>query len=110
MPNGCLPWQLQQLFKIKLVNKDGAFVEYWLCLALNTIPENSGNFDPVSKFVQVTKALVPLSLQGFSLGNTVGCAHVIPEIATSRTTADGRNEPPIVNSHIYLVTWNDEYN
>jgi len=27
--NGCLPWQLQRLFKIKLQNDDGAFVEYW---------------------------------------------------------------------------------
>jgi len=26
--NGSLPWQLQRLFKIKLQNKDGAFVEY----------------------------------------------------------------------------------
>jgi len=51
--NGRLPWQLQQLFKIQLLNEDGAFVEYWLALALTTIPENSGNLDPVSTFVQV---------------------------------------------------------
>jgi len=25
---GCLPWQLRQLFNIKLLNKDCAFVEY----------------------------------------------------------------------------------
>jgi len=37
--NGRLPWQLQRLFKIKLLNEDGAFVEYWLALALTTIPE-----------------------------------------------------------------------
>jgi len=45
--NGRLPWQLQRLFKIKLQNKDGDFVEYWLALALTTIPENSGNLNPV---------------------------------------------------------------
>jgi len=41
--NGHLPWQLQQLFKIKLLNEDRAFVEYWWALALTTIRENSGN-------------------------------------------------------------------
>jgi len=51
--NGRLLWQLQLLFKIKLQNEDGAFVEYWLALALTTIPENSGNLDYVSTFVQV---------------------------------------------------------
>jgi hypothetical protein len=53
--NGRLPWQLERLFKIKLLNEDGAFVEYWLALALTTIPENSSNLDPVSKCVQVRK-------------------------------------------------------
>jgi len=43
-----LPWQLQRLFKIKLQNEVGAFVEYWLALELTTIPENPGNLDPVS--------------------------------------------------------------
>jgi len=81
--NGRLPWQLQRLFKIKLFNEDGAFVEYWLALALTTIPENSGNLDPVSKFVQVRKAPAAVALQVFSVGNIVSCAHVIPEIATS---------------------------
>jgi hypothetical protein len=32
---------------MKLLNDDGAFDEYWLALALTTIPENSGNLDPV---------------------------------------------------------------
>jgi len=32
--NGRLPWQPQRLFKIELLNKDGAFVEYWSSLAL----------------------------------------------------------------------------
>jgi len=27
--NGRLSWQLQRLFKIKLLNEDGAFIEYW---------------------------------------------------------------------------------
>jgi len=108
--NGRLPWQLQQLFKIKLLNEDGAFVEYWLALALTTIPENSGNLDPISKFVQVRKAPAAVALQVFSVGNIVGCTQVIPGIATSSKTGDGRNEQWIVNSHIDLATWNDVYN
>jgi len=77
---------------MKLLNEDGAFVEYLLALALTTIPENSGNFDPVSKFVQVRKPPAAVALQVFSLGNRVGCADVIPEIATSSKAGDGRNE------------------
>jgi hypothetical protein len=107
--NGCLPWQLQPLFKIKLQNEDGAFVEYWLALALTTLPEISGNLDPVSKFVHVRKALAAVALHVFSLGNIVGCALVIPEIATSCRTGDGQNKRRIVNSHIDLATWNDVY-
>jgi len=45
--NRHLPWQLQRLFIMKLLNEDGAFVEYWLALAHTTIPENSGNLNPV---------------------------------------------------------------
>jgi len=108
--NGRLLWQLQRLFKIKLLNEDGAFVEYWLALVLTTIPEKSGNLDPISKFVQVSKAPVAVALQVFSVGNIVGCAHVIPDIATSSTTGVGRNERWIVNSHIDLATWKDVYN
>jgi len=81
--NGPLPWQLQRLFKIKLLNEDGAFVEYWLAVALTTTPENSGNLDPVPKFLQARKALAAVALQVFSVGHIVGCAHIIPEIATS---------------------------
>jgi hypothetical protein len=108
--NGRLPWQLQRLFKNTLQNEDGAFVEYWLAMALSTIPENSGNLDPVSKFVQVRKAPAAVALQVFSVGNIFGCAHVIPEMATSTKTGDARNERWIVNSHIDLATWNDVYN
>jgi len=107
--NGRLPWQLQRLFKFKLQNEDGAFVEYWLALAVTTIPENSGNLDPVSKFVQVRKVPAAFSLQVFSVGNIVGYVHVIPEIATSSKTGDGRNEGRIFNSPIDLVTWSDVY-
>ena len=110
MLNGRLPWQLQRLFKIKLQNEDGGFVKNWLALALTTIPENSGNLDPVSRFVQVRKAPAAVALQVFSVGNIVRCAHVIAEIATSTKTGDGRNERWIVNSHIDLATWNDVYN
>jgi hypothetical protein len=108
--NGRLPWQLQQLYTIKLLNMDGAFVEYWLALEFTTIPGNSGNLDPISKFVQVRKALVSVASQVFSVGSIVGCAHLIQEIATSCKTGDGWNERMIVNSHIDLASWNDLYN
>ena len=110
MLNGRLLWPLQRLLKIKLLNEDGDFVEYWLDLALTTIPENLGNLDLISKFVSVRKALSDVALQGFSVGNIVGCVHVIPEIATSSQTEYRRNERWIVNSHIDLATWNDVYN
>ena len=110
MLNGRLLWQLQQLFKIKLLNEDGAFVEYWLALALRTIPENPGKLNPVSKFVQVRNAPAAIALQVFTVGNIVDCAHVIPEIATSSKIGDRRNERWIVNSHIDLATWSDVYN
>jgi len=45
--DGRLSWQLQRLFKIHPQDEDGGFVEYLLALALTTIPENSGNLDPV---------------------------------------------------------------
>ena len=107
--NRRLPWQLQRLFKIKLLNEDGTYIEYWLALALTTIPENSGNLDPVSEFVQVRKAPATVALRAFSLGNIIGCAHGISEIATSSNLGDGRNQRWIVNSHIDLATWNDMY-
>jgi hypothetical protein len=104
------PWQLQQLFIIKLQNKDGAFVEYWLALALTTTPENLGNLDPDSKFVQVRTAPAAVALQVFSVGNIVSCTHVIPEIATRSKSGNRQNECWIVNSNIDLATWNDVYN
>jgi len=75
-----------------------------LALALTTIPENSGNLNPISKFVQVRKVPAAVALQVFSVGNIVGCAQVIPEIATSGKTGDGQNKQRIVNSHIDLAT------
>jgi hypothetical protein len=108
--NGRLPWQLQQLYTIKLLNIDGAFVEYWLALAFTTIPGNSGNLDPILKFVQVRKSLAAVASQVFSVGSIVGCAHLIQEIATSSKTGDGWNKRWIVNSHIDLASWNDLYN
>jgi hypothetical protein len=57
----------------------------------------------------VRKALAAIALQVFSVGNIVGCAHVIPDIATMINTGDGRNERWIVNSQKDLVTSNDVY-
>jgi len=74
------------------------------------MPENFGNMDPVSKFVQVRNPLAVVALPAFSVGIIIGCAHVIPEMPTSSKTRDGRNERWIVNSHIDLATWNDVYN
>jgi len=105
--NGCLPWELQRLFKINLLNEHGTFIEYRLALALTRIPENSGKFDSVSPFVQVRQALAAIALQVFCVGNIIGCTHVIPEIATSSITGDRRNERWIVNSNIDLETWNN---
>jgi len=85
-------------------------VKYCVALALTTMPEDSGNMDPVSKFVQVRTAPAAVALKVFSVGNIVGCAHVIPEIAVSSTTGDGQKEQWIVNSHIDPATQNDLYN
>jgi len=74
--NGHLPWQLHWLFIIQLLNKDGAFVQYWLALALTTIPENSGKLDPSSKFVPGTNAPAAVALQVFTVGNIVGCTSI----------------------------------
>jgi hypothetical protein len=90
--NGCLSWQLQQLFKIKLQNEDSAFVEYWLALALPRIPENSGNLDLVWKFEPVRNAPTAVTWHFVIMGNTINCMHVIPKIASSSKTADGQNE------------------
>jgi hypothetical protein len=108
--NGSVPWQLQRLFKMNLLNKDGTFIEYWLPLALTTIPENSGNLDPILKIVQVRKAPASVTLHVFSVENIVSCMHIISGIASSIKIGDVRNERWIVNSHIDLVTWNDVYN
>jgi len=109
MLNEHLPWQLQRLFEIKPQNEDGEFVEYWLALALTTIPEISGNLDPVSNFEHMRNALAAVALQVFSMGNIVGCTHVIPEIANSSKIGDGWNERWIVSSYIDLAAWIDVY-
>jgi len=108
--NRHLPLPLQRLFNIKLLNEDGAFVEYWIPLALTRTPENSGNLDPVTHLLQVRKSPAAVAVQVFSVGNILGCTHVIPEIATRGETGDRRNERWIVNCHIDLATWNDVYN
>jgi hypothetical protein len=92
-----------------LQHEDGAFVGYWLALALTTIPENSGNLNSISKLIQVRKALAAVALQVFSMGNIVGCMHIIPDISTSSKTGDEWNKRWIGNSHIDLATWNDMY-
>jgi hypothetical protein len=68
---------------MKLLNVDGAFVEYWLALVLTTVPETSGNSAPVSKFVQVREASAVIGLKVVSAGDIVGCVHEIPETVTS---------------------------
>jgi hypothetical protein len=108
--NGHLPWQQQRLFMIKNLKEDEAYVEYWLALALTTIPENSGQLDPVSQYVQVRKAPAPVTLEVVNMGNIVSCAQVISKITTSSKTGHGVNERWFVNSHIDLTTWNDVYN
>jgi hypothetical protein len=62
-----------------------------LARALTSIAENLGNLDPFSKFVQVRQAPAAVALQVFTVGNVVGYAHIIPEIATSSKTGAGRN-------------------
>jgi hypothetical protein len=95
--NCCLRWQLQRLFKIKLLNYDGAFVEYWLPRALTTIPENSCNLYPLSTLVQVKKALAAVTLQVFCVGNIVGCTHLIPERAARSITGDEPSATTLVS-------------
>jgi len=108
--NGRLPSQLQRLYKINLLNQNRAFVEYWLALALTTIPENLGNLDCFSKFVQVRNAPAVVALQVSKVGKIVSCADGIPEIATISKTADEQNEQWNGNSHIDPASSNDVYN
>jgi len=44
---------------------DGVFVEYWLALALSTIPETLGNLDFVWNFVPVRNATAAVALHVF---------------------------------------------
>jgi hypothetical protein len=95
---------------MKLLNNDGAFVEYLLALAITTIPETLGNFYCVVKIVYVGQPPAAVALQEFRVGIIVSCTHGIPEIATSCMRGDGWNKQWILNSHIDLVTWKDVYN
>jgi len=108
--NGRLLWLLQRVLKITLQNMDAAVVEYILALTLTTIPENSGNLDPVSEFVQVRNAPAAIVFLLFRVGNIVGCALVSPEIAATSMAGHGQTKRWIVNSPIDLATWNDVYN
>jgi hypothetical protein len=90
-----------------LQNEDQPLVEYWLALPLAAIPDNSGILYSVPKILLVRNALAAVALKVFKGGNIVGCAHVIPEIATSSNTGDRHNKQWIVNSHMDLATSND---
>jgi len=108
--NCFLPWQLQLPVKIKLLNTDGAFVEYRLALAFTIVHGTSCKSDHISNFIQVRKALFAVACQVFSMGNLVSCVHIIAEIATSIILGDGQKEQRIVNRYIDLATCNDVYN
>ena len=77
---------------MKLLNEDGAFIEYLLALALTTIHENSGILDSIWKFVQVRRAWAAVALQVVRVGIIGGCVYLVPEIATSSKAGDGSNE------------------
>jgi hypothetical protein len=77
---------------------------------LTTIPENSGDWDPVSKFGPLRKAPAVFALQVFSVGNIVSWVQVMPEKAIRGKRGDRWNERLIINSHIDLATWNDVNN
>jgi len=64
----------------------------------------SGNFDPVSRSVQVRKALAAIALQDSSAENIAGGTHVIRGRASSSRAGDRRNMRYIVNSHIVPAT------
>jgi len=48
-----------------------------------------------------------MALHVCSVGNLVGCAHVIPQMATSSNTGHGQNNQWIVHSHIDPATFQD---
>jgi hypothetical protein len=54
--------------------------------------------------------MAAVALEVFTVGNIVGCMHIIPVIATSWKAEDGWNKRWIVNSHIDLATSKDQYN
>ena len=104
---GRLPCQLLRLFKMRFQDDDGYWVDHWMTFARKTIAENSGKLDPVSQFAQVkAPSTSGATYQVFTVGNVVGCPHVIPE---KPFTDPNKNERWIVNSHIDLMTWNKVY-
>jgi hypothetical protein len=110
----CTQWASSLAIAMTIKNQTpkqgGASVERWLALVHTTLPENTGNLDPVSQFVQGRKAQAAVALKVFNVRNIIGCAHVIPEIATSCKTGDRSNERWIVTINIDLTTWNDVLN
>jgi hypothetical protein len=77
---------------MKLLNKDEAFIEYCLYLALTRIPEISGNLDPISQFVQVRIALAARASDVVSVGNIDYYQYMIQQIATGSNKGDRPNE------------------
>jgi len=67
-------------------------VQYRLALPLSAQPANSGDLDPISKFVRVTSAVAAVALQLNSVKNIVGCGYVKPDRAASSKTRNGQNE------------------
>jgi hypothetical protein len=61
-------------------------------LAVTRLPENTGNLDPVSKFVEVRKDEAAVALQVFSVGNIVAYAHVNAEIFNTGRSTLGPNQ------------------
>ena len=65
-----------RLFKLRFRNDDGFWVGHWVVFARTTVADNSGKLDPVSQFAPSNRGA---TYQVFSVGNILGCAHVMPE-------------------------------
>jgi len=66
-------------------------VEYWLAIILTTLPENSGNLDPLSKYVQVSTEPLANDLDVWSMQNIVDSKQRCQQIANRKQSADGRD-------------------